>query len=109
MKETPLYTSTRTIKNLWQRYRIYKDRLELQSWLLFHSIIVQRNEIQAVEVRPSVFSGRKGFAWGIKMDNSDLCRHVLLERKSGLFKRIAFSPDNPERFVEVCKSIMRAA
>ncbi|MGD0410549.1 MAG: hypothetical protein ABSC18_02505 [Verrucomicrobiota bacterium] len=106
MNETPLYTSKRTLKSLWQRYRIHQDRLELQSWFLLHTVVVPAKEIQAVEVRPSVFGGWKGFAWGIKLDNSDLCRHVLLERKSGLFKRIAFSPDNPEEFVEICKSIM---
>ena len=106
MNETPLYTSKRTLKSLWQRYRIYRDRLELQSWILFHTIVVPAKEIRAVEVRPPVFSGRKGFVWGIKLDYSDFCHHVLLERKSGLFKRIAFSPDNPEEFVEICKSIM---
>jgi hypothetical protein len=106
MDETLLYTSKRTLRSLWQRYCIHRDRVELQSWILFHTLVVPAKEIRAVEVRPSVFSGRKGFVWGIKIDNSDLCRHVLLERRSGLFKRIAFSPDDPEKFVEVCKSIM---
>lgn len=93
-------------KSLWQNYRIYRDRLELQSWFLFHTVVVPAKEIQAVDVRPSVFSGRKGFIWGIKIDCCDLCRHVLLVRKSGLFKRIGFSPDEPGKFVEICKSIM---
>jgi len=106
MNETPLYTSKRALKSLWQCYRIYPDRLELQSWVLFHTVVVPAKEIRGVEVRPSVFGGGKGFAWGIKLDNSDLCRHVLLERTSGLFKRIAFSPDDPEKFVEICRSIM---
>jgi hypothetical protein len=30
----------------------------------------------------------------------------LLIRKSGLFKRIGFSPDDPEKFVAVCQSIL---
>jgi len=106
MNGAPIYISKRTAKNLWQEYRVYPDRLELQSWFLFHTVVVPANEIQAIEVRPSVFSGQKGFTWGIKIDNCDLCRHVLLTRKSGFFKRIGFSPDDPEKFVAICKSIM---
>jgi hypothetical protein len=55
-------------------------------------------------IRPSVWSTNKGITWGIKLDNCDLCRHVLLTKKSGIFKRICFSPDRPDEFVEVCKS-----
>jgi hypothetical protein len=106
MNDGSLYKSKRTAKSLWQQYRIYRDRLELQSWILFHTVVVPANEIQAVEVRPSVFRGQKGFIWGLKIDNCSLCRHVLLIKKSGLFKRIGFSPDEPEAFVEICKSIV---
>jgi len=94
---------------LWQEYRIYSDRLELQSWLLFHTVIVPHNEILAVEVRPSIFNGRKGFIWGIKLDNCDFCRHILLKRKSGLFKRIGFTPDNPEEFIRIWRFVASAA
>ena len=106
MNDMPLYASKRTGKSLWQQYRIYSDRLELQSWFLLHTLVVPRDKIQAVEVRPSVLSSDKGFTWGIKLDNCDLCRHVLLTKKSGVFKRIGFSPDQPEEFVEVCTSIL---
>jgi hypothetical protein len=95
-----LYKSKRTVKNLWQEYRIYRDRLELQSWWLFHTMVVPAGEIQAVEVRPP------GFIWGVKLDNCNFCRHVLLTKKSGVFTRIGFSPDEPEKFVAVCQSIM---
>ncbi len=103
--EPPVLVSRRTPASLWQQYRIYSDRLELQSWILFHTVIIPTSEIMDIEVRPSVFSGRKGFVWGIKLDNSDLCRHVLVTRKNGLFKRLAFSPDDPDEFVRVCKPI----
>jgi hypothetical protein len=104
--EQPVHISRRTPANLWQEYRIFPDRLELQSWILFHTIVIPAREILEIEVHPSFFSGRKGFAWGIKLDNSDFCRHVLVVRKSGLFKRIAFTPDKPDEFVRVCQSIM---
>jgi len=106
MNDLPLYASKRTLKSLWQQYQIYRDRLQLQSWFLFHTVVVPRDEIQAVEVRPSAWTSQKGFTWGIKIDNCDLCRHVLLTKKWGLFKRIGFTPDQPEEFVEVCKSIL---
>ena len=104
--EQPIHVSRRTAASLWQEYRIFPDRLELQSWVLFHTVVIPASEILDIEVRPSVFSGRKGFAWGIKLDNSDLCRHVLVTRENGLFKCIAFTPDNPDEFVRVCKSIL---
>jgi len=106
MNETPLYVSKRTVRSLWQQYRIYRDRIELQSWILLHTVVLPIDEIQAVEVRPSIFGGWKGGTWGIKIDFCDLCRHVWLKRKSGLFKRIGFSPDEPKKFVEICKSIL---
>ena len=107
MNETPLYTSRRTVRSLWQEYRVYRDRLELQSWIFLHTIVVPKDEIQMVEVRPSFFCGGcKGLTLGIKIDNCDLCRHVLVTKKQGLLKGIAFSPDEPEKFVEVCKSIL---
>ncbi len=106
MNDAPLYASKRTAKSLWQQYRIYRDRLELQSWVLLHTVVLPTDAIRSIEVRPSIFGGRKGFTWGIKIDNCDLCRHVLLTKTTGLFKRIGFSPDEPEKFVEICKSVL---
>jgi len=106
MNDMPIYISKRTGRSLGQEYRIYRDRLELQSWFLLHTLIVPANEIQTVEVRPSIFRGLDGCIWGIKLDNCNLCRHVLLTRKSGQFKRIGFVPDDPEKFVAVCQSIL---
>jgi hypothetical protein len=106
MNDTPIYISKRTAKSLWQEYRVCRDRLELQSWFLFHTMVIPAGEITSIEVRPSIFSGSRGIIWGIKLDNCNLCRHVLLTKKTGLFKRIGFSPDDPEKFVAVCKSIL---
>ncbi|MGD0252813.1 MAG: hypothetical protein ABSC01_08970 [Verrucomicrobiota bacterium] len=94
MNDTLLYKSKRTAKSLWQAYRIYRDRLELQWWLLFHTVVVPADEIRAIEVRPALFTGPGGAVWGIKLDFCNSCRHVLLIRKSGLFKRIGFAPDD---------------
>lgn len=104
--EQPLYVSRRAAASLWQEYRIFPGRLELQAWILFHTVIIPAREILAIAVRPSVSGGRKGFTWGIKLDNSDLCRHVLVRRKNGWFKRIAFTPDDPDEFARICRSVL---
>ena len=106
MSDAPIYISKRTAKSLWQEYRIYRDRLELQSWIVLHTLVIPASEIREIKVRPSVFSGQKGFTWGVKIDNCDLCRHVLVVKKSGILKRIGFSPNDPEKFVAVCQSII---
>jgi hypothetical protein len=108
MNETPLYASKRMARNLWQQYRIYRDRLELPARVLFHTITVPIDDIHTVEVRPSVFSGRKWLTVGIKIDNCDFFRHVVLTKRTGFFlKCIGFSPDEPEKFVEICQSVLR--
>jgi hypothetical protein len=109
MNTAPLHVSKRAAKSLWQQYRVYSDRLELQSWLLLRTLVIRRSEILAVEIRPSIFSGRKGFTWGIKIDFCDFCPHVLLTKRAGLLKRIGFSPDDPELFVEIWKSTLEAS
>jgi hypothetical protein len=45
--------------------------------------------------------------WVLKLDWSDLCEHVEIHRKSGLFKWLRFTPDNPAQFAAACKSIMK--
>ena len=100
MNDRLIYSSKRTGRSLWQEYRIYPDRLELQSWFLFHTLVVPANEIQAIEVRPA------GLIWGVKLDNCNFCRHVLLTKKSGWFRRIGFSPDDPDQFVTLCQSTL---
>jgi hypothetical protein len=84
MTDTPLYASKRTGKSLWQQYRVYDERVELQSWFLFHTVVIRADQIQGAEVRPSVFCSDAGFTWGIKLDNCDLGRHVLLTKKRSL-------------------------
>ena len=99
MNDAPIHTSKKTGKNLWQEYRVYPDRLELQSWFLFHTVIIPLNEILDLEVRPP------GMIWGIKLDNCNFCRHVLVTKKAGGFN-IGFTPDDPDKFVESCRSIL---
>ena len=106
MNDSPIYISKRTLKSLGQEYRIYRDRVELQCWILLHTIVIPASEIGKIEVRPSAASLRGITSWGLKIDLCDSCRHALLKRKSGIMKPIAFSPDDVEKFVAVCQSII---
>jgi len=106
--EQPLYVSRRRPAGLWQEYRIFPDRLELQSWMLLHTVVIPANDITEIEIRPSVFGGSKGLTWGIKLDMTDLYRHVLISRKKGFCKHLAFTPDDPDEFVRICHSVLTA-
>jgi hypothetical protein len=107
----PLYVSKRSFKNLWQQYRIYLDRIELQCWIAFHTLKIPLHEIADIKIR-SPFSVmdlfRKGALnfRGLKIDQSDFCRHIVIIKKSGLMKLIAFTPDNPDEFLDIIKLLM---
>jgi len=110
MCEEPLYESRRLFRNLWQQYRIYADRVELR--LFGRGRVIPADDILDVEVRPApvigdLFRG-KGFAYSfaLKMDLADFFRHVAIHRRSGWIKHIRITPDDPEEFVRVCKSIV---
>jgi hypothetical protein len=113
MYEQPLYVSGRSLRSLWQEYRIYTDRVEIKS--CFGRKTILADDILDVQVRPplvvgDLFRGR-GLAGSLalKLDLADFFRHVAIHRKSGWFKHIRITPDDPDTFVQVCKSIMKAA
>ena len=41
-----------------------------------------------------------------KLDFSDFYRHVAIHRRTGWVKHLRITPDDPDRFVAVCKSLM---
>ena len=109
--DQPLYVSRRLFKNLWQQYRIYSDRIELRSCA--GCKLIRAEDIADVEVRPPVAIGDvfrwKGFAqsFALKLDLADLYRHVAIQRRSGWIRHIRFTPDDPDTFVNVCRSITK--
>ena len=109
-----VYVSRRTLKSLWQEYRVYADRIELQSWFAAHTLIIPVEELLDVQIRPrfifiDLFRG-KGLAYAflpLKNDCADFCRHVAVKRKFGFLKNIRIAPDDPDMFIEACKSVMK--
>jgi hypothetical protein len=112
---TPLYVSKRSFKNLWQAYRVYLDRIELQCWIALHTLKIPVREITEIQVRSpfsflDLFRGKASLSFrGVKNDLCDSYRHVVITRKSGFFKRIAFTPDNPDEFADIIKLLMEHA
>ena len=109
----PIYTSPRSGRSLWQEYRVYPDRIELQCKGALHTIVIPADEILDIEIRPALvfadlFRGKSfAFSFPLKIDNADGHRHIAIHRKSGFMKRIRFTPDDPEKFVDACKTIMK--
>jgi hypothetical protein len=94
--DTPIYESKGTIRSLWNTYRIFDDRIELQVRLFFTKIVIRRDELLKVDVyKPPVL--RTAF-WAVKLDLADLFLHVGIERSSGFFKKLRFTPTNPYEF-----------
>ncbi|MEW6358113.1 MAG: hypothetical protein AB1696_17400 [Planctomycetota bacterium] len=109
----PIYVSPRSARSLWQEYRIYPDRIELECRFALRTLVIPADEILEIEIRPAFVFGDlfrgKGLVYSLplKLDGADLCRHVAIRRKSGFWKYLRFTPDDPDRFVEICRSIMK--
>ncbi len=104
----PIYVSQRSAKNMWQDYSVFPDRIELRCWMLFRTLVIPAEEILGVEVRkPGLFWAVRWVA--LKLDWADLFEHVEIHRKSGLFRYIKLTPDNPADFVAACRSIMKSS
>lgn len=107
----PVSISERTLKNFWQEYRVYPDRLELQSWISFHTIVIPFRNLESLEIRPpfcawDLFRGKSFlFAFPLKLDAADLYRNIALKRTNGLFRYLRFTPDDPDKFVTLVESL----
>jgi len=64
-----------------------------------------------LEVRPAgvigdLFRGKGRAALALKLDLADLAPHVALHRRSGAFKYLRFTPDDPVGFVAAYQRAM---
>src|SRR5262245_53985897 len=108
MAEQALYVSKCTSKSLWHEYRVYDDRVELDS--MFGTITVPLDQVDGVGIAHDYWQGvrlqLRGFRPGIKLDWADFNEHVVLDKHTGLFRHIAFTPDNPGGFVASLESAL---
>lgn len=102
---TPIYISKGTPRSIWNEYRIYEDRVELEFHLFFKTFVIPADELVEIKVyRPPVI---RTVFWALKIDLADLFTHVGIERKNGCFKRIRFTPTSPDEFTTKVKEIFK--
>lgn len=106
MKEIPVYESESTAKNLWQEYRIYNDRVEIDT--LFGCMMIPFDQIERVDVSESEVKGLlrgdlhlKGFRPALKVDWANFLEHVVIDKSEGHIRRILLTPDDSEDFKNV--------
>ena len=87
----PLYKSERMFKNMWQEYRVFDDRVELAT--IFKTLVIPFEQVNRVAVA-NPFRGW----WRLKLDWADFYKHIDLDKATGLFRHLAFTPDDPETF-----------
>jgi hypothetical protein len=103
METNLIHTSACSIKNLWQVYRIYGDRLELDSH--FGKFIIPFDNIEKVVKSESdvkgLFQGGlqlKEFRPALKLDMANFTEHIVIDKNDGKVHRILFTPDNIDEF-----------
>ena len=91
-----LYESKGSPQSLWNAYRIFSDRIELQCRFFFTKVIIPKEAFVKVDVyKPPVI--RTAF-WALKLDLADFYTHVGIERNYGMLKQFRFTPTNPQEF-----------
>jgi hypothetical protein len=108
MSQQTVYVSKCAAKSLWQEYRVYDNRVELGT--LLGTVTVPFDQVEEVEVAGSVFRRLcfqlRGLRPALKLDWADFHEHVVLDKSTGLFRYIAFTPDNPTEFVAALETAL---
>src|SRR5579883_2826931 len=99
MEQPPLYRSECSAKNFWREYRIFDDRVELDTF--FKTIAVPFSEVEGIEGAHNYSEGVRlqlRRERGLKLDWADSHPNVVLDKSTGYLRHIAFTPDDPEVF-----------
>jgi hypothetical protein len=113
-RDEPLHVSKPTLKSLWQEYRLYSDRIELDTrpW---GTVRVPLSDLKGVSIRPpvvifDVFRGDYGLKELLrapKLDLADLHEHIALE-KTGFWKQFRITPEDPVEFKRAVDAALAA-
>lgn len=106
-----LLHSERNWKSLFLTYEIHTDKLRLQSLLIFYWFEIPYTDIKFVRVgKPLVFLDaikNKDNVQILKNDLADLFEHLVVQKKTGIWKQIRFTPRNPKEFYLMFKTYLR--
>jgi hypothetical protein len=98
---TAIYQSNCAAKNLWQKYEIFPNHLELHTH--FGNYLVPFEEIERAEIFPPVLQSirlhlRSCLPFALKLDAADFAEHIVLDKTSGFVRHVLFTPENPAEF-----------
>ncbi len=113
-KVPPDYISKSSARSLWQEYRVYPDRLELQFRVFLTTLKIPAEKIVDVKVVSPVLKNREkqkfmAWFWGLFLDWAAFKRHVLIETRSYFARYVHFTPDDPDKFVSACTSMLESS
>ena len=113
MDTDPIYVSESTAKSIWQEYRIYSNRVEIDTH--FGMMTIPLEHIETAVVSESEVKGLmrgdlhlKGFRPALKVDWANFVEHVVIDKSEGNIHRILITPDDPEEFVNVLGGALTA-
>jgi hypothetical protein len=104
MDTDPIYVSVSTARSIWQEYRIYSNRVEIDTH--FGCMTIPFEHIETAGVSESEVKGLmkgdlhlKGFRPALKVDWANFVEHVVIDKNEGIIHRVLMTPENPEEFV----------
>jgi len=98
-----VYKSEKAFRNMWHEYRVYDNRIELDT--LFKTVTINNADIEDISLfSPPVI---KTSIFALKIDMADFYTHIGIKRKKGYFKNIRFTPVFPEEFLASVKSVLQ--
>ncbi len=117
LPQNPIYTSTAPGKGIGKSYSVFPDRVELAFKIIDETISIPARDLVSVTLVPGgireillgTLKGRypiMSLVWVLTFDTGVFKRHILLRTKVGLVRYFRFTPQEPERFVVVCDSIL---
>lgn len=111
MSEAPTFASPCTAKSLWHEYRIYADRLELDS--LFGRWVIPFEGVERIEVSEPIISALLHSRFDlthwprqIKVDMADFKQHITLDKSTGSIRQLFFTPQDPAAFKTALEAAM---
>jgi hypothetical protein len=95
-------------RNLWQDYRIFSDRIEIQCRFLFSTFVIPFDDIEEVSLsRALAIEIFRAKAWKggppCRLDLASFYTHIVIRRISGLLRNIRITPDDPHLFLSACR------
>jgi hypothetical protein len=73
--------------------RISRLRRPVELATIFKTLVIPLEQVNRVAVANPYRVG-----WRLKLDLADFYQHVDLDKATGLFRHLAFTPDDPETF-----------